>query len=165
MGKQSAGILLYRFRGNKLEMLLVHPGGPFFARKDAGVWSIPKGEFAEGEKPVDAARREFSEEMGTPVPDGELIELGHVKQPGGKTVYAWALEADFDAAAVRSNTFAMEWPPKSGSMQSFPEVDRAAWLPMAAGLTKVSKGQVPLLQALAEKLGMTTGLPEQSSLF
>jgi predicted NUDIX family NTP pyrophosphohydrolase len=142
----SAGVLVYR-RRSRLEVLLVHPGGPFWAKKDDGAWSIPKGEFAEGEDPLTAARRELAEETGLVV-DRELRPLGSVKQAGGKVVHAWALEGDLDASAIRSNTFSMEWPPRSGRMQQFPEVDRAAWFSIDEARVKLLKGQLPLLDAL-----------------
>ncbi|MCZ8284079.1 MAG: NUDIX domain-containing protein, partial [Bacteroidia bacterium] len=124
--KQSAGILLYRFRQNALEVMLVHPGGPFYARKDAGAWTIPKGEPDEDEDLLLAAQREFTEETGH-VLKGTFIALTSVKQKGGKLVHAWAVEGDMDVAALQSNTFEMPWPPKSGKMQRFPEIDKAAW--------------------------------------
>jgi predicted NUDIX family NTP pyrophosphohydrolase len=142
----SAGILVYR-RHPRLEVLLVHPGGPFWAKKDDGAWSIPKGEFAEGEDPVAAARRELAEETGL-VTEGELRPLGSVKQAGGKVVHGWALEGNLDASAIRSNTFSMEWPPRSGRMQQFPEVDRAAWFSIDEARIKLLQGQLPLLDAL-----------------
>ena len=142
----SAGVLVYR-RRTRLEVLLVHPGGPFWAKKDDGAWSIPKGEFAAGEDPLTAARRELAEETGFAV-DGELRPLGNVKQAGGKVVHAWALEGDLDADAIRSNMFSMEWPPRSGRMQQFPEVDRAAWFGIDEARVKLLKGQLPLLDAL-----------------
>jgi predicted NUDIX family NTP pyrophosphohydrolase len=164
MAKQSAGILLFRKKDKDAEVLLVHPGGPFWARKDAGAWSISKGEFEAGEEPLAAAKREFAEELGSPAPDGELIELGQAKQSGGKMVYAWALEADFDAGHITSNTFEMEWPPKSGQRQEFPEADRAAWVSLAAAQIKLVKGQLPLLEALASHLGENVSVPQQTSL-
>jgi predicted NUDIX family NTP pyrophosphohydrolase len=127
MPVRSAGILLYRRSAGALELLLVHPGGPFWARKDDGAWSIPKGEHADGEDPLDCARREFEEETGTVPPVGALVALGEVRQRSGKRVSAWAAEGDLDADAVHSNTFTVEWPPRSGRMQEFPEVDRAGW--------------------------------------
>jgi predicted NUDIX family NTP pyrophosphohydrolase len=142
----SAGVLVYR-RRSRLEVLLVHPGGPFWAKKDDGAWSIPKGEFAEGEDPAGVARRELAEETGF-VAQGELRPLGSVTQAGGKVVHAWALEGDLDASAIRSNTFSMEWPPRSGRMQQFPEVDRAAWFGIDEARAKLLKGQLPLLDAL-----------------
>jgi predicted NUDIX family NTP pyrophosphohydrolase len=170
MAKQSAGILLYKTSETGIEVLLVHPGGPFWAKKDVGVWSIPKGEFAEGEEPFAAAKREFAEELGRAAPAGEFIELGTAKQPSGKIIYAWALAADFDAGAAKSNTFSMEWPPKSGQQQEFPEADKAAWFSLAIAQTKIVKGQLSLLETLASKLGHTLQQPEeietaQASLF
>jgi predicted NUDIX family NTP pyrophosphohydrolase len=156
MTRQSAGILLYRFRGGVLEVLLVHPGGPYWAKKDDGAWSVPKGEFSDDEEPLGAARREFAEETGSPV-DGTFIPLGTVKQPGGKTVHAWAIEGDFDPAAVRSNTFTLEWPPKSGRRQEFPEVDRAAWFSIPDARKKILTGQAELLERLMEYLGQERG--------
>jgi predicted NUDIX family NTP pyrophosphohydrolase len=153
MAKQSAGILLYRLNKTVLEVLLVHPGGPFWAKKDQGAWSIPKGEFTDEEVPFTAAKREFSEELGAAAPEGEYIDLGSIKQSGGKTVYAWAINADFDPSTLKSNTFSMEWPPKSGQEQEFPEVDRAAWTPLAKAELRLFKGQVGLLAVLAEKVG------------
>lgn len=150
--KQSAGILLFKKSGQTVEALLVHPGGPFWAGKDAGAWSIPKGEFTDGEEPLAAAKREFAEELGSPVPDGEYIELGSAKQSSGKIVHAWAVESDLDVSTVKSNTFTMEWPPKSGQEQEFPEVDRAAWFPLATAQTKIVKGQLSLLEALSTHL-------------
>ncbi len=128
-------------------MLLVHPGGPFWAKKDAGSWSIPKGEYIEGEDPLAAARREFAEETGIAL-DGEFVPLGEVKQAGAKLVAAWALEGDLDAAAIRSNTFRLEWPPKSGRMREFPEIDAAAWLSIDAARGKLLKGQLDFLDRL-----------------
>jgi predicted NUDIX family NTP pyrophosphohydrolase len=155
MKKQSAGLLLYRTTGeNTIEVLLVHPGGPFWARKDMGAWSIPKGEFAEEEMPEAAARREFAEELGIAAPEGPLLDLGQVKQPGGKVVYAWAIAGDLDTKQVKSNSFTMEWPPRSGKQQEFPEVDKARWFTMAAASQKIGKGQLPLLEHLAAVLGL-----------
>ncbi len=151
MPKKSAGLLLFREPEGKLEVLLAHPGGPFWSKKDDGAWSIPKGEIAEGEDPLTAARREFEEEMGA-FPEGEFIALDAVKQPGGKLVYAWALRGDFDPAQLKSNTFSIEWPPKSGRQKEFPEVDRAEWFPLDAARTKISKGQIALLDQLQAKL-------------
>lgn len=150
MPKRSAGLLLFRERSGRLEVLLVHPGGPLWARRDEGAWSIPKGEPAEGEDPLAAARREFEEETGA-APAGEPIPLDPVRQPGGKIVEAWAVEGDFDPATLRSNTFSIEWPPRSGRRQEFPEVDRAAWLSLAEAERKILPGQAPLLRQLAEK--------------
>jgi len=127
MSIQSAGILLYRHKDKSVQVLLVHPGGPFWAKKDSGVWSFPKGELKGDESALVAAKREFNEETGQKVPAGDLIPLGETKQSSGKVVYAWALQADLDAAKVKCNTFKMEWPPKSGVIREFPENDRAAW--------------------------------------
>jgi predicted NUDIX family NTP pyrophosphohydrolase len=151
---RSAGILMYRWREQSPEFLLVHPGGPFWAKKDIGAWSIPKGLFEDGEDPSRAARREFEEETGHR-PDGELLELGSFKQPSGKIVLAWALEGDFDVGAFRSNVFSLEWPPRSGRLQEFPEADRAAWFDPATALRKITKGQVEVVQALLEVLNVT----------
>lgn len=151
MPKQSAGLLLYRRRKGGLEVFLAHPGGPFWAKKDLGAWSIPKGEFVEGEQPLDAARREFAEEIGQTV-NGDFIALTPVKQPSRKVVHAFALEADVDADHIRSNTFETEWPPRSGRMQSFPEVDRAAWFSLDEARERLQKGQVPILDELVARL-------------
>ena len=151
MSKKSAGLLLYRDVSGCVEVLLVHPGGPFWAKKDDGAWSIPKGEFDENEDPLSAARREFQEETGV-APDGALIPFQPVRQPGGKLVYAWALKSDLDPAVFKSNTFSLEWPPKSGLYQEFPEVDRAAWFALEEARHKILKGQVALLDQLREKL-------------
>jgi predicted NUDIX family NTP pyrophosphohydrolase len=151
--KQSAGLLVYRYRAGALEIFLVHPGGPFWAKKDAGAWSIPKGEFGPGEDKLAAARREFYEETGLAL-DGVFVELAPVKQSGGKQVFAWAIEQDLDAAAVRSNSFSLEWPPRSGRTQEFPEVDRAAWFDLPLALVKILKGQQPLVLQLLARLGI-----------
>ncbi len=149
MAKTSAGILLYRRRADGLEVLLVHPGGPFWAKKDAGAWSIPKGLCDPDEDPEAAARREFAEEVGA-VPDGSLVPLGGYKQPGGKTVLAFALEGEFDPETLVSNTFPMEWPPRSGRTITVPEVDRAGWFGMDAAREKLLTGQRPILDALRQ---------------
>src|SRR6478672_9449548 len=153
MPERSAGILLYRRDDDGIEVLLVHPGGPFFARKDDGAWSIPKGLYEDGEEPLDAARREFAEELGSACPDGEALELGEIRQKNGKRVLAWAVEGSLDADAITSNTFEIEWPPRSGSRQSFPEVDRAAWFTLDAAHVKVLAAQATFLDRLAERLG------------
>jgi predicted NUDIX family NTP pyrophosphohydrolase len=145
--KTSAGLLLFRRRGDSIEVMLVHPGGPIWAHRDLGAWSIPKGEPDEGEDLLDAARREFAEELGGSV-DGDFVPLTPVRQPGGKTVFAWAVASDFDTGAARSNTFTIEWPPRSGRRQSFPEVDRAEWFPLEVARTKILPGQAPLLEEL-----------------
>ncbi|HVE70316.1 MAG TPA: NUDIX domain-containing protein [Thermoanaerobaculia bacterium] len=148
--KTSAGIVLYRRRGEGLEVFLVHPGGPFWAKKDLGAWSIPKGEIDEGEDPAAAAMREFSEETGFAV-EGELRALKPLRQPSGKTVVAFAVEGDCDPAQLRSNLFSMEWPPKSGKRAEFPEVDRGAWFPIEEARTKILKGQAPFLDELKDR--------------
>jgi predicted NUDIX family NTP pyrophosphohydrolase len=150
--KKSAGILMFRRCDPEIEVLLVHPGGPFWAAKDEAAWSIPKGEF-ETETPLEAAKREFWEETGL-TPAGEFIELEPIKLPSGKMVFAWALEGDCDATQLKSNTFSMEWPKGSGQMQDFPEVDRAQWFPLSAAPQKLFKGQVPLVEQLARLLGV-----------
>ncbi|HYB93494.1 MAG TPA: NUDIX domain-containing protein [Vicinamibacterales bacterium] len=147
MPKQAAGILLYRRRPSGIEVLLAHPGGPLWARKDFGAWTLPKGQFTDAELPLDAARREFEEEMGS-APQGEFVALGTVKQPSGKIIHAWAAEADFDVTTVKSNLFQMEWPPKSGRMSEFPEVDRAGWFSIEEARLKILKGQAPFLDRL-----------------
>ena len=151
MAKISAGLLLYRRGRDGIEVLLVHPGGPFWARKDAGAWSIPKGEAAEGEDLLARARQEFVEETGSAI-EGRFQALTPIRQAGGKTVHAWAVEGDCDAEAIRSNTFTMEWPPRSGRHQEFPEVDRAQWFDLAAAREKINKGQLGLLAELAALL-------------
>ena len=152
-GKRSAGILLHRRRADGArEVLLVHPGGPFWAKKDAGVWSIPKGEYDDAEDARAAALREFAEELGTAAPDGDLVALGEVRQRSGKTVVAWALEGDADPDAIRSNTFTIEWPPRSGTMREFPEVDRAGWFSLDAARERILPAQAPLLERLAERV-------------
>jgi len=150
MAKRSAGLLLFRESAAELEVLLVHPGGPFWVKKDEGAWSIPKGELGDDEEPLTAAKREFQEEMGVS-PAGEFIPLELVKQPGGKLVFAWALQADFDTSGLKSNMFSMEWPPKSGRQQEFPEIDRAGWFPIETARTKILNGQAGLLDQLLDR--------------
>ncbi|GLS18913.1 NTP pyrophosphohydrolase [Labrys miyagiensis] len=152
MPSRSAGIMLYRQRSETLEVLLVHPGGPFWARKDLGAWSIPKGEYAEGEDPSAAARREFEEELGHALPPGDLLPLGEVVQSGGKRVQGWALAGDFEVTALRSNLFELEWPPHSGKRMQFPEVDRAAWLDPALAAEKIIPAQKAFLDRLVALL-------------
>lgn len=150
--KTSAGILLFRRRGGALEVMLVHPGGPLWAKRDGGAWSIPKGEPHEGEDLLAAARREFAEELGASPESAqaaEFLALTPVRQAGGKMVHAWALEAEFDASALKSNTFRMEWPPRSGRSATFPEIDRAEWFPIEVAREKILAGQSPLLDELA----------------
>jgi len=153
MPKQAAGILLYRTGSSGLEVLLAHPGGPLWARKDLGAWTIPKGQFGGDESPLAAARREFEEEMGS-APEGEFVELGSIKQPSGKLVHVFAGRADFDVATVRSNLFELEWPPKSGRKSQFPEVDRAAWFSIEEARRKILKGQAPFLERLLALLDL-----------
>ena len=147
MPRTSAGVLLYRLAEHGLEVLLVHPGGPFWARKDLGAWSIPKGEVAEGEELLDAAMREFREETGF-LADGSPIPLGHVRQRGGKVVHAWAIQGSADPGKLRSNTFELEWPPKSGQLRAFPEVDKAEWFDLAAARERIVPAQIVFLDAL-----------------
>jgi predicted NUDIX family NTP pyrophosphohydrolase len=147
---RSAGLLLYRRGAGGLEVLLVHPGGPFWARRDHGAWSIPKGEYDDGEAPQAAARREFAEELGTPPPDGEARDLGEVRQRAGKLVRAWALAGDLDAERITSNTFEIEWPPRSGQTREFPEVDRAQWFELAEARRRINPAQAGFLDRLAE---------------
>jgi predicted NUDIX family NTP pyrophosphohydrolase len=151
MARQSAGLMLYRFRDGKLEVFLVHPGGPFWAKRDAGAWSIPKGEAAPGEDLLGRAKREFAEETGFAA-SGIFRPLTPVKQAGGKIVHAWAVEGDCDAAAIQSNSFALEWPPRSGKRQEFPEVDRAQWFDLAKARRKINKGQAAFLNQLERLL-------------
>ncbi|HSW99916.1 MAG TPA: NUDIX domain-containing protein [Patescibacteria group bacterium] len=173
MPKHSAGILLYRSGGgaHEYEMLIVHPGGPFWAKRDLGAWSIPKGEFTEGEEVFVAAKREFQEEMGVPAPVGDYEALGEAKQGSGKIVHIFALASDFNLERFKSNMFTMEWPPKSGVQQEFPECDRAAWVSMRVAKEKLVKGQVVFLEKLASHLQISLDGPppmpqsKQASLF
>jgi predicted NUDIX family NTP pyrophosphohydrolase len=151
--KLSAGILLYRGEGASLELLLVHPGGPFWAKKDRGAWSIPKGEYEPGEDALVVARREFEEELGASPPQGAPLTLGEFRQPSRKIITAFALRGDFDPARLQSNRFELEWPPKTGRMQSFPEVDRAGWFALRVARDKIQPGQAPFIDRLLEKLG------------
>jgi predicted NUDIX family NTP pyrophosphohydrolase len=153
MPKRSAGILLYRGRGPALRLLLVHPGGPFWAKKDQGAWSIPKGEHEEGDVPLAVARREFHEELGELAPAGAAIELGELVQPSRKVITAYGIEGEFDPSRLKSNLFEIEWPPKSGTMQSFPEVDRAEWFTPEEAREKILPGQRLFLDRLLERLG------------
>jgi predicted NUDIX family NTP pyrophosphohydrolase len=148
MPKRSAGVLLFRRRARQIEVLLAHPGGPFWKNKDDGAWSIPKGECAAGEDPLAAAKREFGEETGL-TPAGDFVPLGEIRQPAGKIVSAWALEGDFDTKLLRSNTFSLPWPPRSGKLQEFPEIDRAEWFPLDIARRKILKGQAEFLDRLA----------------
>jgi predicted NUDIX family NTP pyrophosphohydrolase len=148
MPAASAGILLHRDRDGAPEVLLVHPGGPMWARRDAGAWSIPKGEYGPGEDPLLAARREFAEELGSPPPAGPTTELGEIRQKSGKRVRAWALAGDLDASAITSNTFQVQWPPRSGTMIDVPEVDRAEWFSLEDARERINPAQVALLERL-----------------
>lgn len=150
MPKKSAGILLYRTVNKKLEVFLVHPGGPFWAKKDIGAWSIPKGEFDDDEEPLAAAKREFKEETGVEI-SGEFIQLASIKQKSGKIVYAWAVEGDIDPAKIKSNTFEIEWPPRSGKLQTFPEIDKAEWFNYIEAQKKIISAQSPLIEELKSK--------------
>lgn len=153
MGKQSAGILLYRKTEGKLQVFLVHPGGPFFKNKDDGSWSIPKGEFLDDEDPLEAARREFEEETGQAI-SGKFIRLNPITQKGGKKVHAWAIGGDIDHLAIKSNHFEMEWPPRSGKQQSFAEVDRAEWFDIDTAKVKINPAQVGLIEELVSLPGL-----------
>jgi len=148
----SSGILLYRRPGGRLEVLLAHPGGPYFARKDEGHWTIPKGEVDPGEELVSVGRREFEEETGQPVPEGPSRELGSIVQKGGKIVHAWAVEGDLDPDAGASNTFEVEWPPGSGRRQSFPEIDRVAWFDAGEARRRIKATQIPFIDRLEADL-------------
>lgn len=149
--QQSAGLLVFRRVEGRLEVFLVHPGGPYWARKDAGAWTIPKGEFGEGEDALEAAKREFREETSLGI-EGRFAPLDAVRQAGGKIVSAWAVEADCDAASIRSNTFTLEWPPRSGRFREFPEVDRASWFTIAEARERILPSQSPLLDQLEQLL-------------
>ncbi|MGH3733740.1 MAG: NUDIX domain-containing protein [Acidimicrobiales bacterium] len=154
MPRLSAGILLYRHNdAARIEVLIAHPGGPFFVKKDDAAWSIPKGEYDAGEDPLAAAEREFEEELGAPPPLGARVDLGELAQSRAKRVHAWAIEGDFDATKIASNTFKLEWPPKSGENVDFPEVDRAAWFEIPDATRKLVSGQVEFLDRLIEVLG------------
>lgn len=161
--KQSAGLLVFRKKGHITEILLVHPGGPFWAKKDKGAWSIPKGEFEAGE-PLEAAKREFREEVGLIAPTGNYHDLGSVKNKSGKTVYVWAVESDVDVSRTKSNTFVIEWPPKSGQQQEFPEVDKVGWFSLEIAAQKLNSYQVPFIERLADMLGANLEQPEQTTL-
>ena len=152
--KKSAGILLYRLKNNILEVFLVHPGGPFWRNKDAGAWSIPKGEFTDSEDALQAAKREIHEETGVAF-DGDFIELAPVKQRSGKTVYAWALQSDIDPAKIISNTFEMEWPPGSGKKRLFPEVDKGAWFSVPEAMEKINQFQSAFIVEVSAMLGLS----------
>ena len=152
MPKLSAGLLLYRIADGELEVLIGHPGGPFWARKDDGAWSIPKGEYTEGEDPWTVAQREFEEELGKRAPDGPRVDFDPVKQPSGKVITAFAVRGDLDLEGTFSNTFELEWPKGSGKVREFPEIDRVGWFPVAEARSKLLKGQQPLLDRLLSAL-------------
>jgi predicted NUDIX family NTP pyrophosphohydrolase len=155
-GKRSAGVLVYRRRSGACEVFLVHPGGPFWQSRDLGAWSIPKGEVRPDEEPLDAARREFVEETGVEI-SGDFLSLAPIRQPGGKTIHAWAVEGECDPAAIRSNTFATEWPPHSGHVREFPEVDRADWFLIDEARQRITKGQRGFLDQLLQLLDRDRG--------
>ena len=155
MPKRSAGLLVYRFRDGVVEVLIGHPGGPFWARKDDGAWSIPKGEYAEDEDPWAAAQREFYEEIGLAPPDGPRIDMAPLRQPGGKVVTAFAVRGDLDVSDSVSNTFELEWPKGSGRVRQYPEIDRVGWFSVAQARTKLLKGQLPLLDLLMSNVAVT----------
>jgi predicted NUDIX family NTP pyrophosphohydrolase len=171
MKKQSSGLLIYRQISAELEVLLVHPGGPFWAKKDKGAWGVPKGEYETGDDPLVAARREFEEEIGQPAPKAETIELGEMKRQDGKVIKVWAVEGHLDVSVIKSNNFTMEWPPKSGNMQDFPEVDAANWFKLSEAVTKLHKGQAVFIERLANQLNIPYAPetvpepPQQNSLF
>ena len=158
-GRTSAGLLLYRWTANRFEVLLAHPGGPFHARRDLGAWTLPKGETDPGEALIDVARREFAEETGHAPPGGEPIDLGEIFQKSGKRVVAWALEGDLDPAQATSNTFELEWPPRSGRRTTFPEIDRVAWYDLSDARQRLKQAQVPFLDRLAAALGLPEAPP------
>ena len=173
MKKQSAGLLVYRTKNGRLEVLIAHPGGPFFVKKDVGFWSIPKGLYDDSENPLAAAKREFSEEIGLPPPDGRYLELGEIKRKDGKLIKVWAVEGEIDESKVASNTFEIEWPPRSGKKQAFPEIDRALWADLKTAAQKLQFAQVEFLERLAKKHGVDfqagaateDDKPQQNSLF
>ena len=165
MAKKSAGLLLYRNSTEAVEVFLVHPGGPFWSKKDEGAWSIPKGEFVEGEEALDVAKREFNEETSFSI-EGSFEAMQPIRQPSGKIVYAWTVEGDIDASAIRSNNFSMEWPAGSGKTQDFPEVDRGGWFDLNVARRKILKGQVAFLEQLEEALckkGLASRLSRKSN--
>jgi predicted NUDIX family NTP pyrophosphohydrolase len=157
MAKQSAGLLMYRKKNQSIQVLLIHPGGPFWAKKDLGAWSMPKGEFSDEEDGLKAARREFEEETGF-LPTGQFMRLGAIKQPSGKVIHAWAFEGDLDAKKIKSNTFSLEWPPQSGKQQEFPEADRAEWFNIDVAREKIIRGQLEFIDELLRTI--ESGPPE-----
>ena len=169
MKKLSAGLLVYRQSDGGVEVLIAHPGGPFWSKKDLGAWSLPKGEYQEDEDALTAACREFAEEIGRPAPEGQFIDLGEVKMKSGKLVHGWAVAGDLDATKIKSNTMSIEWPPKSGRQTEFPEVDKAEWFDLTSAAQKLHPVQAEFIQRLAEQLDLNieppAELPQQSSLF
>ena len=168
MKKQSAGFLVYRIKNNQPEVLIAHMGSPWWAKKDRGAWSIPKGEYnPDNEEPLKVAKREFEEELGTKTPAGKLIELGTVEQKNNKTVVVWALHGDLDLSEIRSNRFSIEWPPRSGKMQEFPEIDRAGWFTLNQAAQKLIPAQVEFLDRLAKhlRIDVKPSISKQNSLF
>jgi predicted NUDIX family NTP pyrophosphohydrolase len=161
MAKFSAGILVYRNISTQVEVLLAHPGGPFWAKKDSGAWSIIKGEYGQDEKAFDAAKREFKEETSHDAPDGDYLELGEIKRKDGKTICVWAVAADFELKTIKSNTFEMEWPPRSGRLQEFPENDRAEWFNLDDAVGKINKDQIVFLERLVEILKLKQPVSKQ----
>ena len=157
MTVHSGGILLFRRHAGRLQVMLVHPGGPYWENRDAGAWSIPKGLFEENEAPLDAARREFTEETGF-VAEGDFIELGELVQPSKKVIHAWALESELDITRIKSNTFRLEWPPNSGHFEDYPEIDRGQWFDSAAAREKISRGQAEFIDRLIRILGAGSGI-------
>lgn len=162
MKKKSAGLLMYRFNNNILEVLLAHMGGPFWAKKDKGAWTIPKGEFEQDENPFEAAKREFQEETNI-FPVGEFIELSSIKQPSGKIIFVWAFEGDCDPESIKSNTFTMEWPPHSGKIAEFPEIDKADWFPTEKAKEKILKGQRGFIEELISILKYDTSIEKDDT--
>jgi predicted NUDIX family NTP pyrophosphohydrolase len=171
MKAHSAGIIVYRTKQGLTEVLIAHMGSPWWAKKDIGAWTIPKGTIEEGEEPLDTAKREFNEELGLGFPEGQLIELGTIEQHNNKDVVAWAVEADIDTSDIKSNSFEIEWPPRSGQTREFPEIDRAGWFSLAEAAQKTVKGQAELFERLANELNIPFGAeeipeaPQQGSLF
>ena len=159
----SAGLLVYRYKNNSVQVLVVHPGGPFWARKDLGAWSLPKGQYVEDEDPLAAARREFAEEIGQPVPDGRLTSLGDVKLKSGKTISAWAVQGDLDVSHIKSNTMLIEWPPRSGKQVEFPEVDRAQWFDVPTAMKRLHPLQAEFVQRLCKQLDIKIDQPSDPS--
>jgi predicted NUDIX family NTP pyrophosphohydrolase len=161
MAKQSAGVLLYRKVPKGIELLLVHPGGPFWAKKDKGAWTVPKGEYTDAEEALDAAKREFQEETGQPLPEGEYLDLDTIKNKSGKVIHVWAAEGDMNPTQLNSNSFMVEWPPRSGKEQEFKEVDKAGWFTPEKALEKLHPAQAPFIARLVQALGLEIEEPPQ----